>query len=298
MNDNLTTTVVIPAYGPTPFLRQVLAALANQARRPDETIVSHSGSDDPSDWIKEEFPEVRVFHSEERMAAGVARNRGSQLATSEVLLFCDSDVLPGPHWIVEHSVALAQSARRFVVGSVGMARTGGYWGQGNWLCEFSEQAPWRPEGTQAGGASCNMAVRRADFEAVGGFRTDMPGAGGEDTLLFHDLRARGIEQWFAPKATVGHFNNSGFEAFAKHQRNLGASFARSRARGDLRGALVMRHRWMAYGLWLPKDALIIGRALQGGAKGAAMAFAWMPAIVLGGWLWTAGCVAGLRSEKS
>ncbi len=288
-------SVVIPAYGPTPHLAGILEALLSGTLAPREIIVSHSGSDDPSAWLAEHFPDVTALHSPHRLFAGAARNRGAAHATSEVLAFCDSDVLPRADWLERLSAALDRNQHRFVVGAVEMARTGGYWGTANWLCEFSEMGPWRKGGVQTGGASCNMAVRRSDFERVGGFDESM--TPGEDTILFHSLREAGLQQWFEPSALVGHYNHAGFAAFAHHQRRLGEQFAKVRSMHPLKGDAVVRHPSLAALIWAPKLGLVAGRMMEGGTREWGRLVTYGPALLAGSLILAGGTYKGSRAAR-
>lgn len=292
---SVSVSLIIPAYGPSPHILELLDAVKGGTIVPAEFIISHSAHDDPTELLREHHPDVRVLHSDVRLFAGAARNRGAQVARFEALAFCDSDVLPDRSWLQNLLAALDNHPNRFVVGSVGVARTGGYWGMSTWLCEFSEQAPWRPRRAQHGGASCNMAVRKADFLGVGMFDETM--TPGEDTILFHRLRESGLQQWFEPGARVGHFNQNGFAAFYRHQHNLGLHFAKVRLAIPMKGALAVRFPPLAAGLWLPKSALVIGRVLSDGLRGVGRTIVHLPAILLGSWIWTLGCMRGIMAQK-
>jgi glycosyltransferase involved in cell wall biosynthesis len=277
-------SVVIPAYGQCPHLPGNLRALLAGERAPDEVIVAHSGPCDPTDKLAALGPAVRVLHSEDRLLGGAARNRGAAAARGALLAFLDADVRPAPDWLAR--LAAAHRPGRFVVGSVGMAETGGYWGVCNWISEFSEQTPWRKAGAQTGGASCNMLVAAPDFAATEGFPEDhQPG---EDTLLFTRLRADGLTQWFAPEARVDHYNQRGFAAFRRHQARLGYHSALVRERAALDGSLAARVRPLALLLWPARLWRISVRLAAGGPRWWARAAVQAPGLVLGSWIWTGG----------
>lgn len=66
-------SVVIPAYGSTPYLEDCLRGLASQSVAPTEIIVFHTGPHDPTARILPLFPGVRVVHEDARQYAGGAR---------------------------------------------------------------------------------------------------------------------------------------------------------------------------------------------------------------------------------
>ncbi|MDN3645901.1 glycosyltransferase family A protein [Pontixanthobacter aestiaquae] len=285
MPDLPSISIVIPAYGPTPFLRAVLDGLRAGTQQPEAIYVSHSGSEDPTDWLKEEFPEVTALHSEERLFAGAARNRAAKLVRTDAIAFCDCDTVPATDWVEQAAISLSANDNAFIVGSIGIAQPGGYWGMSVWHCEFSEQAPWRPFGEQRGGASCNLAVRTRDLETVGYFPENF--RAGQDTMLFHLLRGSGKRQIFQPKMQVGHFNLDGFPHFSKHLLNQGRHFAKVRMTADMPGHRAVRFWPLSPLLGVAKCGLILKRILSGGQFMTAIRY--LPGIVAGTAIWTAGC---------
>ena len=290
------TSVVIPAYGHCPHLPGLLRALLDGEQRPGEIIVSHSGSDNPTNEIAAISDVVTVLHHSERLLGGAARNRGAAAAKGKWLAFIDADVRPRPGWLRALLASVRGAPGRFVVGSVGYAASGGYWGMCNWLCEFSEQAPWHPARAQTGGASCNMILRAMDFREAGGFPEDhQPG---EDTMLFSRLAAMGREHWFEPAASVGHYNQAGLRSFARHQYRLGFHSALVRQRMPLRGSLATRIWPLALVLWIPRLGLLGARVAGGGPAWWLRGTAFAPGLVLGSWFWTAGFLKRVLSRPS
>ena len=280
-----TIAVIIPAFGPTPHLRDVLNGVRAQSRAADAVYLSHSGSHDPTDWLACEYPEVTVLHSDERLFAGAARNRAARITEADILAFTDCDTRPDLRWLEHAESRLRGSTEIFVVGSVSVARGGGYWGMTTWLCEFSEQAPWRRSGEQRGGASCNMAVRKAHLSAVDFFPEDF--RAGQDTMLFHRLRSSGRIQVFAPEMEVSHFNIPGFGHMARHLYNQGRHFAKVRTFETLPGHIAIRYWPLAPLLGVAKGGKIIGRML-GHINGLSKVI-YLPGILLGVAIWNAGC---------
>lgn len=288
------TTVVIPAYGPSPHLTTVLQALDNGSLKPDEVIVSHSGPDDPTIEIQQTFPHVSIIHSDDRLLAGQARNAGVHTAKHPVIAFCDSDTIPDRHWLENAVAALAGQSGIFIVGSVDHAISGGYWGMATWISEFSEQAPWRPSGEQNGGASCNFICRATDLKQAGYFADSQ--AIGEDTLLFAKLRSIGLRQIFLPSARVGHCNIFGFSHFCKHIFRHGFAFISIRKIHSLPGSFAVRFWPASLLLWVAKIAKITGRVLESGPGRLRRLAYFLPAIVLGGFIWQAGAIKGLLTK--
>ncbi|GAA4644300.1 hypothetical protein GCM10023115_22600 [Pontixanthobacter gangjinensis] len=277
-------SVIIPAYGPSPHLEAVLEALTHGSDQAEEVFVSHSGDCDPTNRLKALFPSVTILHTAQRLFAGAARNRAAKLATSEVLAFCDNDTVPCPDWVEQIRQYFAEH-RTILVGSVDVARDGGYWGMSTWLCEFSEQTPWQTKREQNGGASCNMAVCSKDLAKVGyfpeGFRA------GQDTMVLNSLRSSGLIQMFEPAIRVGHFNIPGFAQFRTHLFNQGRHFSKVRKSVPMAGHQAVRFWPLAPALGIAKGALVLRRLAS---RKKPMDFVYrLPGIILGIAIWTAGC---------
>lgn len=88
-------TVIVPAYNCIPVLRQCLAALQAQAGPEMEIIVVDDASTDATPVVAAETG-VRVIHASRNGGPGMARNLGASVASGNILLFVDSDVVIGP----------------------------------------------------------------------------------------------------------------------------------------------------------------------------------------------------------
>jgi len=286
-----TISVIIPDYGESPYLADNIAALLSGTRRPDQVIVSHSGSHDPTEHLKDRFPEVCVLHSEERLLGGAARNRGALAANGHWIAFMDSDVRPTECWLEKLSEAANRGLGKLIVGSVGYQVTGGYWGLCLWACEFSGQFRHLPSGPRTGGASCNMLVEKELFIGAGGFASEFQP--GEDTSLFARLRQQGETQWYAAEAEVKHFNTPGFGRFLYHQAKLGKWSAVCRRLFQLDGSLATKFWPLAPILWIVRFSLISWRMIRGGPRFAGLYLWLFPGVCLGTILWNFGFFKGL-----
>lgn len=284
--------VIIPAYGHPKHLRAVLEGVLAGDEVPHTIYVSHSGSDDPSEWLAADFPQVQSLHSSGRLFAGAARNQAARISDADILAFCDDDTVPQKGWL--SGIRKHFSANDgFLVGSVGVERTGGYWGMALWLCEFSEQAPWRPLGEQTGGASCNFSVRREDLASVDYFPENFRAA--QDTMLFLKLRTAGFRQIFDPSVEVRHFNIPGFAHFKKHLSNQGRHFAKARIAKTMPGSAAIRFWPLAPFLGVFKGWLILKRMINAGRIGDIVIR--LPGIIVGISVWAIGCTFAAATGK-
>ena len=87
-------SVIIPVYNAEKYLRECLDSVANQSLKEIEVICVDDGSTDASLKILEEYAakdsRFRILRQQNRFA-GVARNRGMEIARGKYLCFLDAD---------------------------------------------------------------------------------------------------------------------------------------------------------------------------------------------------------------
>lgn len=88
-------SVVIPTYQQGSTLAETIQSVLNQSRKPDEIIVVIDGSKDGSLSIAESYP-IKVIEQVNKGLSS-ARNTGIMNATSEWILFLDSDDVLKPN---------------------------------------------------------------------------------------------------------------------------------------------------------------------------------------------------------
>ena len=220
--------VVIPCHGDTTSLELVLLGLRNQTVPPDEVICvdDHSTAREAARIARlaraagGSFLELprRRNHRGRRSAA---RNAGTDAARSTVVLYLDSDMVPGPEYVESlkwihslHRGALVKGARvnlslsevpPFLDGRPLPAATLGWWRPADpaaipWpkneaLDRFLRGRftidPAMPAWTRC--ASNNLSVRRRWVRVVGGWDEGYVGWGEEDMDFSYRLYRMGLE---------------------------------------------------------------------------------------------------------
>jgi GT2 family glycosyltransferase len=151
--------------------------------------------------------QIRYVHSP-KPGASAARNLGARLAAQDVLLFLDDDLTVDRSWLSaimaslssEHSCAVITGQVREI--STGQANFAPSCTTGTTGVRYTERIG--RDILYSG----NMAIRRSDFEAVGGFDerlgpgTRFPAA--EDNDLAFRLLEAGYEIEYLPKALAWH----------------------------------------------------------------------------------------------
>jgi len=166
-------TVVVCAYTWDRFDQTVAcveAALA-QPERP-EVIVVADHNDALGGALAGRLPGATVVPNTQRAGLGGARNSGVAAASGELVAFVDDDAEPTATWLAELGVPFADPDVVGVGGEVVPAWDGAAPGwfpaEFLWVVGCSYRGMARGSGVR-NPLGCNMAFRRSELEAVGGF---------------------------------------------------------------------------------------------------------------------------------
>lgn len=279
-------SVVIPVYGAGPHLQVVLEALRRQRPPVRRIIVSHSGTGDPSSRLRE-LSDVTVLHSPKRLFAGAARNRGVAMAETEWVAFIDEDMIVGENWHRALQQAISRRNADCIIGSIGYAASGGYWGMSLWFSEFSSVHPYLVTRSINSGPSANLAISASALIATGGFPEDWPT--GEELLMQAQLAALGFTNWFEPSMVGKHVNLPGLIRMVRHAYPLGRGSAKvRRIHKNLAGASAISWPPLSLGLWLAHMVQIWWRILKSPKSPLLTCLIHTPGILVANLAWNAG----------
>src|SRR5205823_5503523 len=146
-----------------------------------EVVVVDDGSDTDMSILVAEVADVGALamHCERQPATGLngARNRGATVSSSDVLAFLDDDTLVSPGWARALMTAFDSHPCAGVGGRVELKLAGPEpaWlpSRRNYLAEYDlgPEPVWLDREPVPVGANC--AVRRSEFERIGGFRVGL-----------------------------------------------------------------------------------------------------------------------------
>lgn len=188
----------------------------------DELIVADNTAEGVAGPVLGEA--ARVIRATAEQSSYHARNRGAEVAGGEWILFLDADCVAAPDILDRYFSEPAPSDCGILAGSiVGVAE------QDSLLARYTRSRGFYDgerglgtNGANEGGAAPtgNLLVRRAAFEAVGGFAVGIRSAGDFD--LCWRLQAAGWRLLRRPEAEVAHRHREDFGSFLSMLARYGA----------------------------------------------------------------------------
>jgi mycofactocin glycosyltransferase len=286
-------SVIVPCYRDPELLSDLLRSLRAQESggASFEVMVIDSGADDRV-AVEAERGAARCIRGRGRLLPGEARNLGVDHAKGAVVAFIDCDCIAEAGWVDALAAGLTGGAR--AVGGPVSDRTPWYTiASIDNLLQFADFGPARPAGAVTHVPSCNMAMKRDDFLALGGFEHRGQRAG-EDVLLTSALDRR----WpgglvFVPSMRVAHLG----------RRRLGDMLRHHHGFGYVRGALGLhlsegQRRWGRLAILVPAVIIkrltyVATRGIRYGRTSPAKTILMLPLLLLGVLAWTIGFRRGL-----
>jgi GT2 family glycosyltransferase len=201
----------MPFAGTPTEAHEALGALSALRTRPGDTLVlaDNSGTA-PAAVVSAPFADsdhttTRIVPATGEHSPARARNVGALATSHPWILFLDADCRPSPDLIDAFFAAAAPIPDRVgaLAGEIhalppGDSLAARYGASKNFLGSSTHMAhPFRPRA-----AAANLLVRRAAFDAVGGFREGIRAA--EDTDFCWRLQDAGFTLEVRPEATAGH----------------------------------------------------------------------------------------------
>ena len=288
--------VVIPVYENPVGLSRCLAALENQTypRERYRITVVDDGSSPPlpmaptaptvptvptiqgrEDGVKESEgnfagKKVRWLRLEENRGPASARNAGAagsaggaEESPAPILAFVDSDTVPEPGWLAHLAALLETPDLAAAAGAIlpldARSLLGAYEGACSSLYLGEAAGPAGRLGLPISYLpSCNLAIRRAVFHEMGGFREGW--RFGEDVDLSWRLSDAGHGMFYHPASGVAHQYRTGAGGFLQRKRCYARSEAALRKLHPGRFD-AMTEKKAALGLILAGFALLSGQIL-------------------------------------
>lgn len=210
-------SVIIPCYNSSKTIKNLLKALYNQTKKAKEIIIVDDGSTDNIESIIKNEQKNRknlVYIKQKNSGPAKARNTGAKRATTEILVFTDSDCVPEKNWLEE---MIKPFENKEVGGVQGAYKTK----QKEIIARFvqieieeryermkhSKNIDWI--------GSYSAAFKRKEFLSLGGYDESFPIASGEDPEFSFRLAKSGRKLIFNPNAIVYHTHPNKLSKYLK-----------------------------------------------------------------------------------
>lgn len=167
---NSVISVIIPAYNASKYLAEAIESVLAQTYTRYEMIIIDDGSTDETHKVVEKYKgKVRYFY-QANQGIGAARNKGVINAEGQYLAFLDADDYWTSDKLEKQKAILDKDQnKQMVFGFVQQFISP--------EIDESERQKWVcPETPMSGVHAGCMLIRKSDFNAVGGFRTDFKNA--------------------------------------------------------------------------------------------------------------------------
>lgn len=185
-------TVVVPCHNRADLAIQVVERLVELGC---PTVAVDDGSTPPIEFPPHPLLEVIPIAA---AGAAAARNRGAEAATTEWVVFTDSDTLWTAGTLRAARDLVAATPPRTWLFGVTRLPDGEKSVMANWMRRLASAE--RPADLRAANLAAGLfACRRGELLAVGGFLTSMRGSGGEDFELGQRARREGYAVALAPE---------------------------------------------------------------------------------------------------
>jgi glycosyltransferase involved in cell wall biosynthesis len=235
-------SVVIPVKDGVRSLPSVLDALSAQRDVADiEVIVVDNNSTDETAAVARAHPVVTQVVVERTPGSYAARNAGLAVARASVLAFTDADCTPEPDWLAAGLSALESTNADLAGGGIRAHVSA----QPTLWERYDRAVYLRQEDVvvHSGWAvTANLFVRRAVFDAVGGFDASLL-SGGDREFCLRAGRA-GFRIAYAAEAVISHDPRKTAGEIWRLNKRIGAGFADLRKRGEVPPWWRMREHWM------------------------------------------------------
>ena len=219
-------SIIVPTNARPMPLSACLEALANLTYPHDrfEVIVVDDGSATPPDPLVSSFQSrcnVRLLR-QSHAGPGAARNTGAQHAKGQYLAFTDDDCAPRPEWLTALSAQFARCPDHAIGGrTMNGCEDNLYSTASQVLVDYLYEYYIGQAKDGRFFTSNNLAVSRAQFQAIGGFDPRFPRAAAEDRDFCDRWLSYGFHMTYEPDARVRHSHVLTLSRFSRQHFNYG-----------------------------------------------------------------------------
>lgn len=217
----MTTSIIIPSFNSNHTIGYLLENLDYENSSLLEVIIADSSPEEEYKKLcelTENYPKIKVLNLGKKSIPAIARNRGAEAASGELLVFIDSDAYPDKNWLngIQDMYNSGIS-----VGGGGIAlpdfQENNSIAVSQYYLQFNEYIPVGDKRKKDFAPSCNLFCEKALFFKIGGF----PEIRASEDVLFGLKVNQEKPFWFLPDIKVFHVFGEGSIRMKNNQKLLG-----------------------------------------------------------------------------
>ncbi|OVE78087.1 hypothetical protein BVX98_01350 [bacterium F11] len=288
-------SVIIPSYQARATIQSCLQSLQNQVDAPPfEVIIVDSSQDGTADFIRINFPSVKLLTLKERAYPGEARNKGMTLVQGKITAFLNSNCDVPPDWLKTMSNIFNNPQIEGLSGTKILPSKTTLAGQIQFWLEFYDFLSFHPPHLVNFAPTANCAFRTASLKDIT-FPEDLRTV--EDRVFGEEWIKRGHQICFRPDVKVIYHAKKTWSEALFHLKQLGSWSAKARIRYGLPGKKLATW-WIFIPFLLPyRLARIFDVFLRHQPRQLPRLFLYSPFIIGGLSYWTWGYFTSTVIEK-
>lgn len=199
-------------------LTHSLTSLLNQdlpLLQASEVLLIESGDIPPVllEQLQTEFPWMKIYPAPPDTGYYKAKMLGAELATGEVVVYCDSDCIYEPHWLRSLLAPFSQNPAIQVVAGETTTRGSGPYGTAMALTYIFPQYSGETDLAPTSQYFLNNVAFRRDFLLKHPIPAELPLYRGNCVIHAYELRNQGCTIWRQPQARSTHAPPNGLDHF-------------------------------------------------------------------------------------
>ncbi len=288
-NNDILISVVIPSYNEEKFIERCLeSVLLQEITENYEVIVVDSSSDSTVSIISNKFSTVRLFHFDQKMFPGAARNEGVKQARGKIVAFLDAHCIADIYWLGNGLRAMKESGCLVVGGSLRNGNSASLVSVADYILAFNEFSEGMPSRRVEFMPTCNLLCTKSVFDDVGGFEGGL--RAGEDTMFCYMVKQKGYSLYFDAGVVVSRFNRETLSAYLKHHYTFGGYSAQVRRKVSLPGSVFVRFPILTVIVPFVRTARIFMRLLRQNRRLLLWFLLTFPLVFIGICAWSVGFI--------
>jgi glycosyltransferase involved in cell wall biosynthesis len=221
---NPRVSVIVASFNDLENLLGCLHSLETQdypAAMTEIVVVDDGSTDGTAETVEREHPGTLVVRTTNQ-GAEIARNRGVDESSGQIIAFIDSDCLAPSSWLALIVRHLQRDGSLVIGGRI--VHRGDFWQRLTGIADFGEFQGLEVKEMRTL-PSCNMGLARSLFQQV---RFDTRLAINADSLFAEELHRRGARLLYDPQVFVVHRPAVDARALFARARRYGRSFVEAR----------------------------------------------------------------------